>query len=169
MKHSAWLLLGGNEGDVALTFNGALVMIAGKVGRIVLKSDIYSSAAWNMAVESMPVENRVFLNMAIEVETELPPLELLDTCKNIEREFGRGIDTNYSAYKSRPLDIDIIFYDSMIYNNPRLFIPHPLVHVRLFVLKPLCEICPDKMHPVLNKTVNDLWGVAGEQTESEKP
>ena len=169
MKHKAWLSLGGNEGDVASTFNGALVMIADRVGRIVSQSSIYSSAAWNMAIENMPAENRVFLNMAIEVETALPPLELLDICKNIERKFGRNTDTGCGAYKSRSLDIDIIFYDNIVYNNPRLFIPHPLAHVREFVLKPLCEICPDKVHPVFNKTVTDLWGVAGEHTESEKP
>jgi 2-amino-4-hydroxy-6-hydroxymethyldihydropteridine diphosphokinase len=169
MTHTVWLLLGGNEGDVAATFDGALALLEERAGCIVSRSGRYSSSPWNMCSES------VFLNMAVEMETVLPPLELLDVCKEIERVFGRTALPSASvssvavsvavlatapdsstAYQSRPLDIDIIFYDDIIYSNPRLFIPHPLAHVRKFVLTPLNEICPNKIHPLYGKTVGEL-------------
>jgi 2-amino-4-hydroxy-6-hydroxymethyldihydropteridine diphosphokinase len=146
--HKAWILLGGNEGDVVSTFNGAIAALVERAGHIVSRSTVYSSAAWNMENGGM------FLNMALEIETVLPPLELLDVCKEIECDFGRSAAT--STYRSRTLDIDIIFYDDIIYNNPRLFIPHPLAHIRKFVLNPLSTICPDKIHPLYGKTVSEL-------------
>jgi 2-amino-4-hydroxy-6-hydroxymethyldihydropteridine diphosphokinase len=133
-------------------------MLENRAGRVITQSGIYSSAAWNMPIESMPAENRVFLNMAVEIETELSPLKLLNVCKKIEREFGRDtLQCACTDYRSRPIDIDIIFYDDIVYNNTRLFIPHPLAHIREFVLKPLCEICPDKIHPLYRKTVRELF------------
>jgi 2-amino-4-hydroxy-6-hydroxymethyldihydropteridine diphosphokinase len=158
MIHTVWLLLGGNEGNVAATLNNALILLEKRVGRIISRSEIYCSAAWNMEVESMPAENRIFSNMAVEVETSLQPLELLDACKETEKKLGRNpvVNMDYDVYKSRPIDIDIIFYDDIIYNNPRLFIPHPLAHIREFVLNPLNEICPDKVHPLYGKTIKTL-------------
>ncbi|MDR1739429.1 MAG: 2-amino-4-hydroxy-6-hydroxymethyldihydropteridine diphosphokinase, partial [Bacteroidales bacterium] len=156
-----YLLLGGNQGDVSATFRNAQLLIEERVGKIVRLSGEYVSRAWGM-----PAGTPDFLNKAICVSTSLEPLELLKVCKGIEQDFGRAVfaylsentaaaavvNAEAAAYLSRPIDIDIIFYGNMIYNNPQLFIPHPLASVRKFVLEPLNEICPDYWHPVLRKT-----------------
>ena len=59
-------------------------------------------------------------------------------------------------YHSRPIDIDIIFYDSEVIDEPDLTVPHPRMHLRRFVLEPLCEVMPDYLHPLLHKTVKQL-------------
>ncbi|MDR1973250.1 MAG: 2-amino-4-hydroxy-6-hydroxymethyldihydropteridine diphosphokinase [Bacteroidales bacterium] len=161
MMHKTWLLLGANEGNILQTFDEVRTLLNERVGEIVASSDIHTSEAWNMDSDT------VFLNQALEINTFLQPLQVLDICKEIERILGRETSfdcgSNGSShlrqsceYQSRPIDIDIIFYDDIIYNNPRLFIPHPLAHIRQFVLRPLSDICPDKLHHVYGKTVQEL-------------
>ena len=82
-----------------------------------------------------------FINIAIEAETDKKPEELLRILKEIEKEFGR---TETVKWGPRVIDLDILFYDDLILKTPDLEIPHPLLHEREFVLKPLCEIAPDK-------------------------
>ncbi len=164
LNNNVYLLLGGNQGDVSATFGKALLLIEERVGKVVRSSGEYVSRAWGM-----PADTPDFLNKAICVSTSLEPFELLKVCKEIEQEFGRAvsvgvsesadgvvIDAGMAAYSSRPIDIDIIFYGDIVYNNTHLFIPHPLASVRKFVLEPLNEICPDYLHPVLRKTVGEL-------------
>ena len=145
------LLTGGNLGDVRATLAGARLKLAERVG----------------------------------AETALEPEPVLDICQQIEREAGRirpraadgvGITTgtgcqagagcNKTAgadheamgrqYGSRTLDIDILFYDDRVIDTPRLTVPHPLMQQRGFVLRPLCEVLPGFMHPVLHKSVRQL-------------
>lgn len=94
-----------------------------------------------------------FINMAIEVETELDPPKLLEILKTIEGEIGRR-----ESYKWGPrvIDLDILLYNDFVINTPELHIPHPHMHEREFVLRPLAEIAPDKIHPVLKKSVKEL-------------
>ncbi len=165
LNNNVYLLLGGNQGDVSATFDNALLLIKERVGKIMRLSGEYVSCAWGM-----PADTPDFLNKAICVNTCLEPLELLKVCKEIEQEFGRAMavgvsegtdvvaDAETAIYSSRPIDIDIIFYGDIVYNNTHLFIPHPLASVRKFVLEPLNEICPDYLHPVLRKTVGELLG-----------
>ena len=94
-----------------------------------------------------------FINMAIETETDKKPEELLRVLKEIEKEIGR---TETTKWGSRVIDLDILFYDDLILKTQALEIPHPLLHERAFVLKPLCDIAPDKKHPVTGKTVKEM-------------
>ncbi len=87
-----------------------------------------------------------FINMAVEVETDKKPEELLRVLKEIEREIGR---TETIKWGPRVIDLDILFYDDLILKTQDLEIPHPYMHERAFVLKPLCEIAPDKKDPVI--------------------
>jgi 2-amino-4-hydroxy-6-hydroxymethyldihydropteridine diphosphokinase len=91
--------------------------------------------------------------MAIEVETEVAPGELLRILKEIEVRLGRNKGKRWGP---RVIDLDILFYDNLILKTPDLEIPHPGVSDRAFVLEPLSEIAPDKIHPVLKTTVKDL-------------
>lgn len=98
------------------------------------------------------------------------PEELLFKIWDIERRFGRSRGTaeeeklkyqkrlseKTPVYKSRTMDIDILFYDSQIIHTPLLNIPHPLIPFRNFVLIPLKEILPDFIHPILNKPIKDI-------------
>ena len=109
-----------------------------------------------------------FLNQALLVETELTAHEVLEEALVIEAVLGRlrpatpqtavhGIaDLPQRIYHSRPMDIDLIFFNDEVIDEPDLQIPHPRMHLRRFVLEPLAEIMPDYRHPVLGLTVRQL-------------
>ncbi len=100
-----------------------------------------------------PINQAVFLNAAVVMETNLSPSGLLKSLNAIELKHGRDDLTSRVKWGPRPLDLDIIFYDSLVYDEEDLVIPHPLMHERWFVLKPLAEIVPDWVHPILGLTV----------------
>ena len=95
-----------------------------------------------------------FLNTAVEIETDLPPLELLDRLQDLERALGR--QPTDIRWGPRAIDLDILLYDQRILNDDRLTIPHVHLHRRRFALEPLAQLAPDLSHPVLRKTVREL-------------
>lgn len=94
-----------------------------------------------------------FINMAVEIETVMAPRELLDALKKIEGELGRQITYRWGP---RIIDLDILLYGDFVADEPDLKIPHPLMHLREFVLRPLSGIAPEVVHPILKKTVKSL-------------
>jgi 2-amino-4-hydroxy-6-hydroxymethyldihydropteridine diphosphokinase len=94
-----------------------------------------------------------YLNAAVELETELTPMELLQFTKDVEKQLGRK---DKGKNKPRPIDIDILFYGKDIVCLKGLTIPHPLIHERLFVLATLKEIAPRFIHPVLQESVQKM-------------
>ena len=95
--------------------------------------------------------------------TDLTPHEVLDACQRIERELGRNRAaeavekaSSGAVYCSRPIDIDIIFYDDEVIGDERLTVPHPLLAEREFALVPLCEIMRQRRHPVTGATVGEM-------------
>jgi len=101
-----------------------------------------------------------FLNVAIEIKTDLEPQRLLNFLKDIEKSLGRNM--NGIRYGPRPVDLDIVFYgtndggNDIIFNSKELTIPHPRCHERSFVLEPLCDIDPSMVHPTKGKSVQSL-------------
>lgn len=95
-----------------------------------------------------------FVNGALKLETALPPLELLVILKNIERSAGR--EKAPVKFGPRILDMDIVLYGRHIVNSEELIIPHPRMHKRGFVLQPLCDIDPNIVHPLMQKSVRYL-------------
>jgi 2-amino-4-hydroxy-6-hydroxymethyldihydropteridine diphosphokinase len=95
-----------------------------------------------------------FINYVVKVETTLEPLALLDLVQSIEREAGRLKDS--IRFGPRVLDLDILLYDNIVLNHPDVVIPHPSMHKRRFVLRPICDIDPTIMHPILNQNMQSL-------------
>lgn len=147
-KYRVTLLIGGNQGDRVGLLKQACDMIGQQVGDIVQLSSIYESEAWGFEAEQS------FLNQAVVVETRLEPHEVLGKALFIETQLGRVRSGN--GYSSRTMDIDILFVDNKCIDTPDLIVPHPRIHQRNFVLVPLCEIMPDYVHPILQKTMSNL-------------
>lgn len=96
-----------------------------------------------------------FLNLAVLFETSCSPAELLAKIHAVESKMGR-IRTP-GRVEDRIIDMDILFYDDLVLNTDELSIPHPRLHERSFVLTPLLDIVPDLVHPILNKTIWELY------------
>lgn len=153
-----YLLLGSNEGDRHAWLQQAVEQLAA-LGNINSQSALYQTAAWG--IEDQPA----FLNMALCLQTELHPLELLQKIHDIEQHLGRQ---RTQKWGQRTLDIDILFYGDAIVDLPELKVPHPYLQERRFALVPLNEITPDFLHPGLNKTVSQLLDDCPDQLEVEK-
>ena len=94
-----------------------------------------------------------FLNCVTKIETELKPVKLLKICTEIEKKLGRE---RLEKWATRTIDIDILFYGNKIFQSDELTIPHSGIQKRRFILKSLNEICPDLVHPVLNKKISQI-------------
>lgn len=145
--NTAYLLIGGNLGNVRETFQNAIAAIGQKTGMVKKQSSLYETAAWGM--ENQPV----FLNQALKVATDLSAKEVLKEVLKIEQELGRTRDEKFGP---RIIDIDILFFNNDVIDEPDLKVPHPLLHKRNFVLFPLSEIAPELVHPVLQKNIRAL-------------
>jgi len=139
--------IGSNLGDREEHCVKAVRLFSEKGIIIRRRSSMYETEPWG--VKNQPR----FINMAIEGETGLTPAWLLEVLKMIEDEVGR-VETY--RWGPRVIDLDILFYDDLVMNTPELTIPHPRMHEREFVLRPLAEIAPDKIHPLLKKTIQEL-------------
>jgi 2-amino-4-hydroxy-6-hydroxymethyldihydropteridine diphosphokinase len=95
-----------------------------------------------------------FINCVIEIGTDITAENLLSKCLTVENELGRKRNEKWGP---RTIDIDILFYGNLIINSQELAVPHPDLHNRKFVLHSLNEICPDFIHPVLNKNNKELY------------
>lgn len=151
------LITGGNRGDVKPRLREAQQLINRRIGAVMRCSHAYESTAWGFEAAER------FFNQVLVVDTDLRPAEVLAEVHRIERELGR--DRNAEAhekeltgmrYASRPIDIDILFYDDEVVTEPDLQIPHPAIPGREFVLVPLCEVMRERRHPVLHRTMGEL-------------
>jgi len=95
-----------------------------------------------------------FLNCVIKVKTSLKPEVLMQKCFDIENQLGRVKEEKWGP---RTIDIDMLFYEDMVIKTKLLVLPHPELHKREFVLTSLNELCPDFIHPVLKKTIKNIF------------
>ena len=139
--------LGSNIGNREENCRKAIKLLKENGIAVKKESSMHETEPWG--VKDQPK----FINMAIEIETNKNPEDLLGILKNIERQIGR---TESVKWGQRIIDLDIVLYDDLNIETPHLEIPHPFMHEREFVLKPLCEIAPDKKHPVTGKTIKEM-------------
>jgi len=139
--------LGSNIGDKQGNITNALCLIS-KICKVKKKSHVYITEPVGN------IEQDWFLNCVVEIETEIEPKQLLSSFKSIERKLGRAKNVKNGP---RIIDIDILFYGNNIVNTKNLVIPHPLLHERLFVLQPMIDLNPDFIHPVLKKSIQELY------------
>lgn len=142
-----FLLLGTNRDELKSNLLTALKEMKQSKISIIKKSKIYKTKPWGN------INQADFLNMAVEVECDYSPRELLQVVKNIESKMGREKTTK--RWGPRIIDIDILFYGNKIVNENDLIIPHKEFYNRPFAIKPLSDISPDFRPPLSNKKIKD--------------
>ncbi|PLX98188.1 MAG: 2-amino-4-hydroxy-6-hydroxymethyldihydropteridine diphosphokinase [Desulfuromonas sp.] len=146
---TAYLGLGSNLGDRLENLRGAR-----KALRKNPAVDISASAAlYETAPMGGPERQPSYLNTVLKIRTTLTPERLLSLCLQIEKDFGRQRKERWGP---RTLDIDILFFDTVIRVDSDLVLPHPRLHERTFVLCPLVDLDPDIIHPVVDQRVEEL-------------
>jgi 2-amino-4-hydroxy-6-hydroxymethyldihydropteridine diphosphokinase len=114
--------------------------------------------------EPVGVEGQdTFVNGVVCVETVLPAVTLLKHLLKIETDMGR---VRRKKWDARVIDLDILLFGAHIVDEPHLMVPHPLMHMRRFVLTPLSQIAPDLIHPVLGQSIGELAGALSDNGQA---
>jgi len=146
MTHIVFIALGSNLGDRLKNLEAAIAAMRPAVQPVICSS-IYETPPWGY------LDQPKFLNQVVRAETDLSPEELLDLLKGIEKQLGR-VETFRNG--PRMVDLDILFYDDLVFDSSRLKIPHPRLSGRAFVLLPLAQLAPDLRHPIDGRTIQDM-------------
>jgi len=152
IKHTAYIGVGSNIGNKLSNCKNGINALT-KTKEIQIKE-------WSRFYKTEPVDYKDqdwFINAVVKIETTLDPFQLFKKLKRIERDAGR-VD-GCVRFGPRILDLDIVLFDDFVTNSPGLIIPHPRMHKRRFVLKPICDIDPKIVHPVFKKEVQNLLDV----------
>lgn len=149
MDNIAYIGIGSNQGNKVENCLRAIESICSyKTNQLLKQSSFYRTEPWGYT------EQDDFINAVIKMETSLSPVRLFSILQRVERKLGRKKNGKWGP---RIIDLDILFYNHHTFESPQLTIPHPLLHLRAFVLTPLKEIDHHLIHPVLNQTVAQLF------------
>lgn len=149
--NKVFLLLGSNIEPRVKFLEKADREITRIIGIVEKRSAVYESEPFGFTAD------QTFLNRVLLLSSDLTAMQILSNIHIIEQELGRTRSTG--GYSSRTIDIDILYFNSEVIFSDNLTIPHPRMHERLFTLKPLAEIAPDFIHPVLNLNSNELIAI----------
>ena len=156
--HIAYISAGSNMGDrLQNCRNGIEALTEAGNSRILAQSRVYATEPVDYKDQDW------FVNLMVKMETALDPFQLLDRIESIQRAAGRLRDP--IRFGPRILDLDIILYDDLIIESERLTVPHPRMHKRRFVLRPICDIDPAIIHPVLKQEMQFLLKRLGEEEQ----
>ena len=145
-EHIVYLALGSNVGNRAANLKAAISALPPQM-EVKAKSRVYETPPWGY------LNQEKFLNQVLKVQTYLLPEPLIKHLKRLEVALGREATFQYGP---RLIDIDILFYDDLVFESPTVTIPHPRLHERGFVLMPLMDIAPDLVHPVKKQTIRQM-------------
>lgn len=160
MPHTAYIALGSNIEPRAATLIQALSMLD-ETPRLAVRQ--VSQMIVTAPVGGPPGQGP-YLNAAARLETDLDPHELLAVLLDVEARLGRD-RAREERWGSRTCDLDLLLFDDVVLQSPDLCLPHPRMHERIFVLRPLVEIAPKAVHPVLHQSVLDLLDELYDQGE----
>ena len=146
--NTVYLSIGSNLEKKLHNLQEAVFLLEKEVGSILTLSKVYQCRAWGFDADD-------FLNACLAIATDMAPKELLNRILSIEKKMGRE-RTGDTGYQSRSIDIDILYYNNQILNSEALIIPHPKLHERRFVLRPLSDIAPQFYHPILERDTRNL-------------
>ncbi|AJD32981.1 MULTISPECIES: 2-amino-4-hydroxy-6-hydroxymethyldihydropteridine diphosphokinase [Clostridium] len=146
--HTAYIAFGSNIGDKKDYIKKALEKIEERGMKIIKVSPVYETEPYGV------LDQDSFLNGVVKIETNLTSEDLIEVLLDIEKQLDRVRERRWGP---RTIDLDIIFYDNLIINKNNLIIPHKDMENREFVLKPLCDIDENFIHPVLKKSVKQLY------------
>lgn len=144
---TAYISIGSNLGNREENCRKAVNLLKEQGIKVVKLSSAVETRPWGLTDQPM------FINMALSIETDMPPEELLAVIKCIESDMGRRPAIRWGP---RIIDLDILLYEDLVIKSTSLEIPHPEMCNRDFVLKPLLEIAPDVVHPVLKKSIKEI-------------
>jgi 2-amino-4-hydroxy-6-hydroxymethyldihydropteridine diphosphokinase len=155
-ENISYIALGSNKGDRFEYLTRAIQEIIQDKNNIIENvSSIYETLPYGYKDQGN------FYNAVIKITTSYELLDLLDLLKSIEKKLGRENSTKWGP---REIDLDILFYNDLIFSNNRITVPHKEAANRDFVLIPLSEIAPDLNHPALNQKICDICIVESEKT-----
>lgn len=157
--NKAYLLTGGNMGDREAYLVEASKLLQEQCGKISKVSSFYETSAWGNT------DQPAFLNQALELQTTLNARQLIRKILKIEKTIGR---VRKEKYGPRIIDIDILLFNTDIYDLTFLKVPHPEMQNRRFALMPLNEIAADVIHPVFHKTVARLLQECPDELDVKK-
>ncbi len=154
-KHSVYISIGSNIGNKLKNCqNGIAALIKPGLSLLRKQSPFYSTEPVDYKKQDW------FINVVIKIQSVFDPYQLLSEIKSIQQDAGRISDP--VRYGPRVLDLDILLYDDLVINSSGLVIPHPRMYKRRFVLKPICDIDPKVVHPVLKKDMRHLLDNLGD-------
>ena len=157
--NETYLIIGTNLGDKRINLKEAGKMIEQRIGSIIQQSSVYETEPWG--IEDQPT----FYNQVLLVQTKLDATSVLGAISKIETDMGR---IRKEKYGSRVIDIDILFFNNDIYDSAALIVPHPRITERNFVLAPLAEIAGNVVHPILQKSISELWNACNDRLSVKK-
>ena len=145
-EHLVYLALGSNVGNRAANLKAAIAALPPQM-EVKARSRVYETPPWGYANQEK------FLNQVLQVQTYLKPEQLLKHLKRLEVALGRE-----ASFQNGPrlIDIDILFFDDLVFESPIVTIPHPRLHERGFVLMPLMDLAPDLVHPLKKQSIREL-------------
>jgi len=162
-RNTVYLGLGCNLGNRMESLKSAIRKL-GQLGEVSTRSKIYESPAWGYE------DDRSYLNMCCAVSTELSIEAIHNATLEIEVALGRETSKRKQGepYRPRMIDIDILFFNEEVIKTDALIIPHPQLHLRNFVLRPLVDIAPDFRHPSLGVSMLELLRKSEDQSELQE-